>query len=37
VRNLLVARLVLQALKNLMAPPPDPKPELAGHRSLWRP
>jgi PPK2 family polyphosphate:nucleotide phosphotransferase len=30
VRNLLVARLVLEALKNRKAPPPSPKPELAG-------
>jgi polyphosphate kinase 2 (PPK2 family) len=30
VRNLIVARLVLEALKNLKAAAPDPKAELAG-------
>lgn len=29
-RNLIVARLVLEALRRLDAQPPDPKPELAG-------
>jgi len=30
VRNLIVARLVVQALEALKTPPPEPKPELAG-------